>query len=173
MHGRDGEALAALYQEQADTLYRMGLRMLGGNRADAEDFVQETFLAACEAWGGFLGHAKPSTWLHTIARRTGYRMRRRRAGQPRHTETFDEERHNVEPESAADDPLGALLAREEEARLHDALAALPIRYRLPLSLKELGGLQVADVADVLHVNEGTVKSRLHRGRHRLAAALAG
>lgn len=168
----DGGALAALYEEQAEALYRMGLSMLGGNGTDAEDFVQETFLQACEAWGGFEGNSKPSTWLYTIARRTGYRMRRRRAGQPRHTEAFDEELHDVETESEADDPLAALIAQEEETRLYEALDALPIRYRLPVSLKELGNLHVSDVADFLHLHEGTVKSRLHRGRGRLAEALA-
>jgi len=163
--------LAALYEEKADAIYRMGLSMLGGNDADAEDFVQETFLKACEAWDGFRGNSKPSTWLYTIARRTGYRMRRRRAGQPRHTEAFDEERHDFPTDGEADDPLALLIAAEEGARLHVAVSTLPIRYRLPVSLKELGGLPVADVADVLHLSEGTVKSRLHRGRGRLVEAL--
>lgn len=170
--GSADEALTALFEERADAIYRMGLTMLGGNGADAEDFVQETFLKACEAWDGFQGNSKPSTWLYTIARRTAYRMRRRRSGEPRHTQAFDEERHDFESECEADDPVAVLIAEEEEARLHDALGALPIRYRLPLSLKELGGLPVADVADVLQLSEGTVKSRLHRGRGRLAEALA-
>lgn len=165
-------AIEELYEEQSEAIFHLGLDLLGGDTEAARDLVQETFIAAFEAWERFEGRAKASTWLYTIARRTAWRMRRLRAGQPRHMEEFDEDAYPVETDQPnGDDPLAALIAEEEERRLHEALATLPIRYRLPVSLKELDGLSVADVADALHLNEGTVKSRLYRGRDRLAAIL--
>lgn len=165
-------AIEELYEEQSEAIFHLGLDLLGGDTEAARDLVQETFIAAFEAWERFEGRAKASTWLYTIARRTAWRMRRLRAGQPRHMEEFVEDAYPVETDQPnGDDPLAALIAEEGERRLHEALAALPIQYRLPVSLKELDGLSVADVADALHLNEGTVKSRLHRGRDRLAVML--
>ena len=164
------QAIPELYEDQQHAIFQLGLHMLGGNPDDAHDLVQETFLRAYEAWDGFEGRAQPSTWLYTIARRTALRMRRLRAGQPAQMEPLIEELCTSEilDLDAARDPLEALIAEEEQDRLREALAALPIRYRLPVSLKELGGMSVEDVAEVLRINKGTVKSRLHRGRNRLA-----
>lgn len=165
-------AIEALYEEQSEAIFRLGLDLLRGDPEAAEDLVQETFLAAFQGWDGFRGNSKPSTWLYTIARRTAWRMRRLRAGEPRHLEAFDEVNCPAEHERCDEnDPLAALIAEEEERRLHEALDALPARYRLPVSLKELGGLSVSDVAETLDLCEGTVKSRLHRGRDRLAVLL--
>jgi RNA polymerase sigma-70 factor (ECF subfamily) len=168
------QAIPALYADQQAAIFQLGLHMLGGNAEDARDLVQETFLRAYEAWDGFEGRARASTWLYTIARRTALRMRRRRAGQPAHMEPLSEDLCTTSVfDSGHDepDPLETLIAREEQERLHEALEALPIRYRLPVSLKELGGMSVEDVAAVLRLNQGTVKSRLHRGRNRLADLL--
>ncbi|MGD8495444.1 MAG: sigma-70 family RNA polymerase sigma factor [Gemmatimonadales bacterium] len=168
------QAIPALYADQQDMIFQLGLHMLGGNSEDAWDLVQETFLRAYEAWESFEGRAQPSTWLYTIARRTALRMRRRRAGQPAHMEPLSEELcacSVFDGPGAETDPLDALIAEEEQQRLHEALAMLPTRYRLPVSLKELGGLSVEDVADVLELKQGTVKSRLHRGRNVLANLL--
>jgi len=163
-------AIPELYLDQQDTIFQLGLHMLGGNEEDARDLVQETFMRAYTAWDGFEGRAQPSTWLYTIARRTALRMRRRRAGQPARMEPLAEElcASDVIDVDAATDPLDALIAEEEQERLREALEALPLRYRLPVSLKELGGMSVEDVAELLKLNKGTVKSRLHRGRNALA-----
>ena len=166
------EAIEALYEQQSDVIFHLGLDLLGGDPEAARDLVQETFLAAFRAWGDFHGDARASTWLYTIARRTAWRMRRLRAGQPRHMERFVEDSYSTQPEREQDDPLAELIAEEESRRLHEALQALPAHYRLAVSLKELGGYSVAEVADALHLCEGTVKSRLHRGRNRLAGILA-
>lgn len=165
-------AIEALYEEQSDAIFRLGLDLLGGDPEAARDLVQETFLAALRGWENFHGDARASTWLYTIARRTAWRMRRLRAGQPRHMERFVDDSCPIEPGRDRTDPLAALIAEEEIRRLHHALETLPAHYRLAVSLKELGGYSVAEVADALHLCEGTVKSRLHRGRNRLAGILA-
>lgn len=168
------QAIPKLYEDQQDAIFQLGLHMLGGNPEDAHDLVQETFLRAFEAWDGFEGRSQASTWLYTIARRTALRMRRRRAGQPTHMEPLSEELcacSVFDGHGAGPDPLDALIAEEEQQRLHEALALLPTRYRLPVSLKELGGMSVEDVAAVLELKQGTVKSRLHRGRNVLADLL--
>lgn len=166
------EAIPILYDEERDRIFRLGLRMLD-DPEDAEDLVQETFLLAFTGWDGFEGNSRPSTWLFTIARRAALRMRHRRSGRPRREESFIDEA--VSPELAIgespEDPLEELIHEEESRRLHAALARLPTRYRLPVALKAIDGHSVADVAEMLHVCEGTVKSRLYRGRHELAGLL--
>lgn len=165
-------AIEALYEQQSDAIFHLGLDLLGGDPEAARDLVQETFLAAFQGWESFQGNAKASTWLHTIARRTAWRMRRLRAGEPRHMERLVEDSCPAGTGTDHDDPLATLIAEEESRRLRAALEALPVRYRLAVSLKELGGYSVSEVADALHLCEGTVKSRLHRGRNRLAGMLA-
>lgn len=167
------QAIPVLYEDQQAAILQLGLHMLGGNTEDARDLVQETFLRAYEGWDNFEGRSQPSTWLYTIARRTALRMRRRRAGQPARMEPLEEElcAADVLEGATTVDPLDALIAEEEQRRLLEALEELPIRYRLPVSLKELGGMSVEDVAALLQINMGTVKSRLHRGRNVLAGLL--
>lgn len=166
-------AIPELYVRYHEQLRRLGLGLLGGNGADAEDLVQETFLRAYEAWDGFEGRSEPSTWLYTIAWRTAARMRRRRSGEPRPADMVHPSEGIAAPAPDGADPLESLIHEEEERRVHDALERLPIRYRLPISLKEIGGLSVEEIGAVLQLSDGTVKSRLHRGRAALSGLLDG
>lgn len=164
-------AIPELYDRYHAQIRRLGLHLLDGNAADAEDLVQETFLRAYQAWDGFEGRSKPSTWLYTIAWRTAARMRRRRSGEPRPADVERTADRIAAPGPFGADPLESLIVEEEGRRLHHALEHLPIRYRLPVSLKELGGLSVEEIGGVLHLSDGTVKSRLHRGRAALSDML--
>lgn len=162
------EAIAGLVEVYGDNIYRLGLRLC--DEPDfAEDLVQETFLRAYRNWGQFRGHSAPLTWLYTIASRACSRLQRRRSGQPRRIEPLSElldtrgERRLDGPPSY-EDPLDYTVRRDEVERLHSAISRLPTPFRLPLVLKELEGLTIAEVAEILGLREATVKTRLHRAR---------
>lgn len=171
------EALAALISEHGAFVYAVCLGMCGDEER-ARDLAQETFLRAYRSWHRFEGRSKPSTWLYTIARRTCLRLMRTRAGEPPRLDHLEPLRDRVpatsavpEVDYARTDALEDLIREETAALVRRAIAHLPIRYRLPLVLKEMADLSVAEVAEVLHLSEGTVKSRMFRARAELAPEL--
>lgn len=163
-----------LFEEHAGAIYGLGLRTCG-SPDEAEDLVQETFLRAARAWGGFEGRSAARTWLYTIAVRACQRMRRRRSGEPRELESFDE-LPPADEDSLVDVPDGDALddiVREETRQaVEHAIDTLPMPFRIALVLKEIAGLSLAETGRVLGVKEATVKTRVHRGRMMLRAALA-
>jgi RNA polymerase sigma-70 factor, ECF subfamily len=168
------EAAAQLFRLYGDRVFRLGLGMCG-RPENADDLVQETFFRALRAWPSFEGRAKVSTWLYTIASRACRRMERRRAGEPRVLDRYpdgDAERGR-DPYSGARpaDALDQLTQDQARTHVRQAVAALPATFRLPLLLKDLEGLSVAEVAEVLNLKPGTVKTRVHRARLMLGRAL--
>jgi RNA polymerase sigma-70 factor (ECF subfamily) len=169
-------AIPQLMDDYADHVYGLGLRMCD-DPEKAEDLVQETFLRALEGWEGFDGRSKPSTWLYTIAARTCQRMERRRAGQPRHMRRLDRPRPGaeaamVELPAGGETPLEWLERKEIVHAVRSAIESLPMHFRLPLLLKEIEGLSVEEVAEVLGLKAATVKTRLHRARLLVREALS-
>jgi RNA polymerase sigma-70 factor (ECF subfamily) len=132
---------------------------LAGRRADAEDALQETFLAVHRALPRFRGEARLSTWVYRIAVRAALRARARRRDGP----AVDPETPGGRSDAEAD-----LEARLEARRLQEAMARLPAEHRVVLSLFALEGLSHRQIAEVLGVPEGTVWSRLHAARRRLS-----
>jgi RNA polymerase sigma-70 factor (ECF subfamily) len=130
-----------------------------GNAADAEDAAQDALLAVHHGLPGFRGECLLSTWIYRIALRTALRVRARR---PR-TVPLD-----FEPSREPGDPA---LDRERSRQVHEALARLTAEHRAVLALFSLEGLSHREVAATLGVPEGTVWSRLHLARKRLAAEL--
>jgi RNA polymerase sigma-70 factor, ECF subfamily len=171
-----GIAVPQLVATHGKRVYNLGLRMCGNPR-DAEDLVQETFLQAFRKWDQFEGRSKPSTWLYTIAARLCQRRRRRRAGEPDRLDSLEEiltRQRDVSALRAREaDPLQGLLRKEKQRLAESAITRLPSSFRLPLLLKELAGLPVAEIAAVLDIKEATVKTRIHRARLFLAREIAG
>lgn len=170
------EAVALLIERYGDRLQALARRFCR-DREQAEDVVQETFLQALRHWDSFRGESDPGTWLFTIASRLCARFHRKRAGEPRELESLEAlaERTFGEPQlmDPRQEPVGAGLERfEERQRLEAAIEALPEDFRLPLVLKETFGLDLETIGQALGIELGTVKSRLHRARVRLAAALS-
>ena len=146
----------AVYRELAAPVGKLCLHVCG-NRAAAEDAFQETFLAVHRALPAFRGEAKRSTWVYRIALRAALRVRSRR---PPELELPPPER-----------PEPVLEARDEVRRVLEAMQQLNAEQRAVLSLFAIEGLGHKEIAEVLGVPEGTVWSRLHLARKRLAAAL--
>jgi RNA polymerase sigma-70 factor (ECF subfamily) len=169
-------AIPVLLRDHGDHIFALGMQLCG-NRQDAEDLVQETFLRAYRGWDRFEGRSKPSTWLYAIATRTCRRMRRKRAGEPKHMESLaallpsGDEAFAYIP-SDERDPLEWAISSDAKHAVEQGIAELPWHFRAPLVLKELMELSIAEVAAVLGLKEATVKTRVHRGRLLLRRELA-
>lgn len=162
------EAVTSLMQQHGGKLYRMGLRICGSHD-DAEDLVQETFLNAYKAWDQFRGDADPATWLYTIATRVCQRQKRLRSGQPRHmtslsTPNVDTEDFVLDLPDPGSDPYEDQVQRETQQIVENAISELPMNFRMPLVLKEIAGLPLSAIAEILEIKEATIKTRVHRAR---------
>jgi RNA polymerase sigma-70 factor (ECF subfamily) len=150
-------AFTALYHALRGPVLSLGLH-LTGRPADAEDVLQETFLQVHRGLAGFRGDSRVSTWVFQIALRAGLQIRARRRD---HAE--------LDPETPLPrDTEAALLARDQASRLRAAVADLPPDQRAVLALFAVEGLGHSAIAEVLGIPEGTVWSRLHTARRRLA-----
>lgn len=146
-----------LYERHTPRLTMTLLRMLGGRRQDAEDVVQETWLAGCRGLRGFRGDAKFSTWLTSIGVRTTLNHLARGRGP------------ETEPLSELPAPLGSGPASGID--LERALAALPDQQRIVVVLHDIEGFTHEEIGEQLGIAPGTSKATLSRARHVLRLAL--
>jgi RNA polymerase sigma-70 factor (ECF subfamily) len=172
------EDIRRLFEEHAGVIHRLALRTCR-SASDAEDLVQETFMRAYKGWKDFEGRSNPKTWLYTIAVRACQRMQRLRSGEPEpgDVESFEEllpssESDIVDLPAAEGDALDGIIREEARALVERAIESLPFAFRVVLVLKEIAGLSLAEVAEVLDIKEATVKTRVHRARLMLRKALA-
>jgi RNA polymerase sigma-70 factor (ECF subfamily) len=150
------EELVMTYQHR---VFGVALRMLG-NRAEAEEVAQEAFVRAHRALGDFRGDAKLSTWLYAITSRLC--LNRLASGERRLTRQGEDALLRLS--DAGPRPDAALERRELETALGQAIAELPEDRRIVVVLRDLEGLSYEEIAQVLELELGTVRSRLHRAR---------
>jgi RNA polymerase sigma-70 factor (ECF subfamily) len=141
-------------------------RRLAGNDADAADAAQEALLAIVRGLPRFDGRASFGTWAYRVATNACLDELRRRGrrpdpGLPEHEEVV------------AGGPPGLDEQVANEIDIDDALQQIPVEFRAPVVLRDLGGLDYAEIAEVLDLPPGTVRSRISRGRTALAAVLGG
>src|SRR6266700_5467841 len=149
-----------------DALYRVALR-LTNNAADADDLVQETMLKAYRAWDQYEKGTNAKGWLLTILRHAFINEYRRRT---RHPETVDLDA--IEPfavfeEVQDDDPQGTFFDRIVDDEVLRAIDLLPEQFRETVVLSDVEGMSYEEIARMLEVPVGTVKSRLFRARRLL------
>jgi RNA polymerase sigma-70 factor (ECF subfamily) len=165
--GGSGEAMAALYQRHGGLVYRFTLRM-SGNAVAAEEITQEVFLALLTQLDRFdAGRGALSTWLCGIARRQLWKYLERNDATP-----FDcDDESTAELESLSDGPAELLLRREAVEAVRAGMDELPPALREVVILCALEEMSYEQAAQVLAVPVGTVRSRLHRAKARLAGLL--
>jgi RNA polymerase sigma-70 factor (ECF subfamily) len=148
-----------------DLVYNIA-RKLVPRREDAEDLVQETYLAAYRAWREHRRPRKVEPWLATICLNLGRSSYRRRARGPQEVPWQD-----VPTLPGAVDPAQEALDRLSADLLHRALWAINEDQRLAIALVDLAGFTTREAARIAGVPRGTILSRLHRGRKALAHLL--
>jgi RNA polymerase sigma-70 factor (ECF subfamily) len=170
----DDAACEELVRRHGAHLLAVARRLLGDGE-DARDAVQDAFASAFRAIGSFAGEARLSTWLHRIAVNAALmklRTRRRRPEQPIDDllPVFEADGHRRDP-GGPWQPAERLERRELRKRVRDAIEQLPEGYRTVLVLRDIEELDTAEVAELLGVTAGVVKTRLHRARQALRALL--
>jgi RNA polymerase sigma-70 factor (ECF subfamily) len=149
-------------------------RWVTGNRADAEDVVQEACLRAFRGIGGFTG-GNGRAWVLAIVRNAAYDwLRKNRSPALVHVddlEAVERVQWAEDATAASDNPEAALIARADEAKLEAAIASLPPVFREALVLRDVHGLDYREIATITDVPIGTVMSRLSRARSRVVAML--
>ena len=137
---------------------------------DAADVVQDAYLRAHAAFAGYRGDSAHA-WLLAIVRNSALRILRTRS---RHANviSFEAAGHGAHAFSADPSPESRAAQRGEIVRLQRALDDLPVPYREAILLREIEGLSYREIAEVLGVPQGTVMSRLSRGREQLRVSLA-
>lgn len=160
----DERALETLYAHHAQSLLAYAQRLIG-DRGAAEEAVQDTFVAIWRAAGSFEHRSSVRTWMFGICRRQAL-QRLRGGGEP--TQPIDLA-HQMPSEAPSPDAV--VLARADASAVSAALAALPATHREVLDLTFGAELSHAEVAEVLGIPVGTVKSRLFHARAALARAL--
>jgi RNA polymerase sigma-70 factor (ECF subfamily) len=153
LRARDGDeaALADFVRAMRPPIWRFCAYLVGPD--DAEDAVQETFLAAWQALPSFRGEASAKTWLFVIARRSADRVARRRGRWL---------------ELAKGVPLPAPVSHPETAsEPYELLSGLELDRRIPLVLTQIIGLSYAEAAAVCECPIGTIRSRVARAREEL------
>lgn len=165
----DAAAFEEVYRTHAGRLYGLILRMTG-NQADAEDLLQEVFLAAHRKLDGFRGESALGTWLYRLA--TNHvldHLRSRAAKTGQLTDGFDDD-GPVLPDPGSRAIVEQTIAHMD---LERALTQLPAGCRAAFLLHDVEGLEHREVAEALGIAEGTSKSQVHKARLRLRALLGG
>ena len=151
----DSAAFDALYTAHVERVFALCLRMTADERR-AEELAQDVFVKAWRRIGTFRGDAAFTTWLHRVTVNTVLDDRKRRSRRPAQLSAVADEAYG--PGSAAASDPGARLTLER------AIASLPARARTAIVLHGIEGYSYEEVAELMDVAIGTVKSHIHRAR---------
>ena len=162
----DTDAFGALVAEHQRFVYNLALRALTDPH-EAEDAAQEAFVRAWVALPGFRRRAQFRTWLYRIVTNLCYsRLPRLR----RDLAALGEQDASEAPDEALGGPEASLEAEEQQAILHREIESLPESYRLLIALRYQQELSYEEIARVVSLPLGTVKTGLHRAKARLREA---
>jgi RNA polymerase sigma-70 factor (ECF subfamily) len=163
----DRQALESLLRRHHDRVLAV-CRRLAGNEADALDATQEALIAITRGLRHFDGRAAFSTWAYRVATNACLDELRRRRRRP--TPGLPDHEHPGGPMATAAESTG-IEGLPDRLAIDAALARLPEEFRAPVVLRDLCDLGYAEIAEVLDIPAGTVRSRIARGRAQLARLL--
>lgn len=167
----DRAALGALIARHEAQVYRFGAKMCR-DPADAQDVLQDTLLAMARGVRDFRGASSISTWLYSVARSFCIKKRRRSKFLREETTLDAADEGSSAMSDPARPPDEQLAGKQVELALDAAIRTLAPAYREVLVLRDVEGLTAAEVAEVLGITAQAVKSRLHRARLAVRAAVA-
>lgn len=167
----DPDAFRGLVEMFQDRVMRVMVSVLRCDRAIAEDLSQEVFLRVHKGLPGFDGQVRFQTWMHTIAMNVAISEYRKRRAQKRSRTTVsldapvgDSGDFYVLPEGREVDPAERAHQHEFLARVRECVGSLPDEFRAAVVMRDMESLSYDEIAEVLGVPPGTVRSRIHRGR---------
>jgi len=162
------DAIEMLVRQYEAGVFRLALSMVG-DQADAQEITQETFIAALRSLRTYQEKKSFKAWLYTIALNQSRRhLRKRRILERLRTTLTNVIRVDAQKQAS---PEEAIIENEKEAVIWTELNKLDERHRIVVILRYFQELSIAEISEILTVNEGTVHSRLHNARERLRSAL--
>ncbi|MBQ4089357.1 MAG: sigma-70 family RNA polymerase sigma factor [Clostridia bacterium] len=165
----DGAAFSELMTMHEKRMYAVALRMCA-NREDAQDCLQDAMLRVYRSIGGFKGQSSFSTWVYRITMNTCLdELRRRKTRTAASLDTLLE--GGWSPSDGENSPERHAVSSEQRRVLDKAIAELPEDMRSAIVLRDVQGFSYDEIADMLDVNIGTIKSRISRGREKLRQIL--
>ena len=172
------EAFSELVNEYQPLVYSVTLRIVR-EAEEARDVTQETFLKVFRHFSHFRGDASLKTWVCRIAVNQALNSqrwwKRRRRDETRSLdEPLNDESLSLGATLAsnADSPEAEAIAHERQQQLERALGALKKDFRIAVALRDIEGMSYEEIASILEISVGTVKSRIARGREMLRASLS-
>jgi RNA polymerase sigma-70 factor, ECF subfamily len=163
---KDYQAFEELVKRYEGRIYGHTLRLLG-NREDAQDVLQETFLNVFKSLEGFRGDSTFSTWIYRIATNNALMRLRKLSHGERELNDELPPPESMKRQALAShilDPKDTLLEKEMLQELDKAVERLPEKYRTIFLLRDVEEFSTDRTAQVLGISEAAVKSRLHRAR---------
>lgn len=166
----DAAAMDALLRRHYDRVHAVCRRIAGSTR-DADDAAQEALIKIVRHLDRFDGRSSFGTWAYRIATNTSLDELRKRKRRPQLHVVHDDDRDGAPAEPVDDLSHRHIDAVADRMAIDDALAELPEEFHAPVVLRDVAGLDYAEIAAELGVPIGTVKSRIARGRKLLVARL--
>lgn len=161
--GGDEAAFSELMHRHEDKVFTVAYRITG-DRSEALDATQEAFISLFRRAASFRGDSAFSTWLYRIGMNAAYDVLRRR--RPTVEARPDLDQDHASPDTSDMEDVAGI-----RSDISDALARLPAEYREAVVMHDLGDIPYEEIAALTKVSLGTVKSRISRGRRRLAELL--
>ncbi len=174
------ESFDEIFARYQSMVFNLTLRILG-DREEALDVSQEVFFSIYKKLHRFRGESSLKTWIYRIAvnrasNRCRWWNRLRRRGTvslDEHLSKDDTRTFSESLESARETPEEALMLREVRTHIERVLHLLPVQQRIAVIMRDVEGLPYEEIAALLHVSLGTVKSRIARGREEIKRRLNG
>ena len=166
----DAYAFEQLMAAHENKMYAVALRMCG-NREDAQDCLQEAMIRVFRSISGFKGQSSFSTWVYRITMNTCLDELRRRKNRPNTSldGLYDAGWSPVDPGQT---PEKSALIKDMRRQLQAFIRELPEDMRAAIVLRDVEGYSYDEIASMLDVNVGTIKSRISRGREKLREKIA-
>jgi RNA polymerase sigma-70 factor (ECF subfamily) len=163
----DTKAFEELMRRTQDKIYNLGIKFFG-NKEDAADLLQETYIKAYESLPNFEGRSSFSTWLYRIA--TNFALMKLRKEKMKKVsieelkEISDGSKDSIDFYDWSENPYLHYKNEELKEILNEAINSLPPKYKTIFILHDIEGLSIQEVAKILSLSVPTVKTRIHRSR---------